>query len=223
MTPNIATVGKFKVAPPYDKGNFFDGDVVVISIDTFGAIITKGKEPFTEFYDPFGVPVEKYKEDIKAKANIVRFRNSLNLTRDVPDTYIISAPLTSGYEYVPITIVTQLPPMWVSMSYDHLLSTFGDMTAQILGVPPTAQKVAVSGESIWLDDIDHNLAMLERARVKESDTNNVFLQVANLTKENKELTTKIELLEKALRGEIALANSRNNNLFTTVVDEFNVE
>lgn len=223
MTPNIATVGKFKVDAPFDGGGFFDGDVVVISIETFGALITKGKEPFTDFYEPFGLDISAYKADIKDKANIVRFRNTANITRDVPDTYIRSAPLNSGYEYVPITIITQLPPMWVAMSYDHLLATIADMTKQILGVPPAAQKVAVSGESIWLDDIDHNLAMLERTKVKESDANNVFNELARLEKENSALRAKLAIYEKVIRGEIAVSNSRNGDLFKMVADDFLTE
>ena len=217
MTPNVGAKGKFTIKEPFNDDDFFNGEVEVVYIATFASVIDSGKEPYTEYYEPVGLSLCEYKCDIPLKANIVRFKNSEDEYRDIPDTYIESIPVSGGYEYVPVSLIVQLPPTWINTAYDHLLASFNEVTARTLGVRPVVTEVAVTGKAVWLDTAGHELELADREMVKDNIHNNVFAELAHYKKENELLTARLNILEKKIKGEIDIA-SNGSELFKSVVD-----
>ena len=219
MTPNIGDRGKFIIDLPFMDENFFNAEVEVVSIETLSSIIEKGKEPYSEFYEPKNISLCDYKCDIKTKFNIVTFKNKEDEYREVPDIYIKSIPFSAGIEYVPVTVIIQLPPMWVDISYDNLIGSFSDISARVIGVRPISTEVIVTGSAEYIDPIEHEMRNIERKNKTDDITQNVYGQVDYLLNQNKMLLEKVKLLEKAVKGVITTKN-KPDDLFDSLVDAY---
>ena len=147
MTPNVGDSGVFSVAAPFTNNQFFSRSLTVLSLTSFASLITDGKEPYTLYYEPYGLTVEDYRRDVANKEAIVLFSSKNEDQYSLPTSYILSIPQGSGEEYVNVSVVVQLPAMWGNIAYNHYLEALGEVTRQMLGVYADDIEMVAIGES----------------------------------------------------------------------------
>lgn len=198
MTPSIGLTGVYTIAPPFCNDTFFSHSLQAMRIESFGALIEDGEEPYSAYYEPYNLEHADYRRDVAGKIAIVTLRNTAGETRKIPSSYIVTLPLVGGIEYVPVSMVIQLPNMYANLSYDAVLESLKDIIHKTLGVDPVGIKVVASGAPVYVNDVDHRLLEGERRAVTQDPNNNLLAELSMLRARDREMTAKLKVLEQVL-------------------------
>lgn len=180
MTPNVGDSGVFSVAAPFTNNQFFSRSLTVLSLTSFASLIADGKEPYTLYYEPYGLTVEDYRRDVANKEAIVLFSSKNEDQYSLPTSYVLSIPQGSGEEYVNVSVVVQLPAMWSNIAYNHYLEALGELTRQMLGVYADDIEMVAIGESEYKTDIEHITIEAERNVIRQDAGNNMLVELTQL-------------------------------------------
>lgn len=196
MTPNVGDVGRFGVGAPFANDSFFTHSLQVMRVETYGALIEDGEEPFSLYYEPHGIEHAVYRRDVAGKEVMVSLRSTSGELRKIPSSFILTLPKTGGIEYLPVSLVVQLPSMYGGTSYNATIESLRDIVYKNLGVAPVDITVVATGAPEFVEDIDHRLLDAERRNISMSDANNMIAELAKLRAENREMVAKLKILEQ---------------------------
>lgn len=173
--PNIGTEGIFKFKEPYDmylKNKFHTiasfTKMKVVSIISIGdRIRVDAKDPFTDLYEPAGLPETEYKLDVINNIPIISlmYSNNNGVVKyfRVPATYIESISDTTDVQYINRYILIDLNKLATTTDLSGIYEDLRDVIHEKLGVVASINDLSLgevetitNGEHILRENIRTN-------------------------------------------------------------------
>lgn len=201
--PEIGSRGTIEVAQPYEA--IFSPRVIYecISVESLAGLLNAGLFPYDLFYQPFGISIEIYKEDIEINSPIIGFKTSDGRVFKIPSRFIKTLPQADGVVYQSLSLGVALSIVEEGADIDPLVEEIKQLIMDRIGVSCAIQAV-VTGPNILLDHNQHRAVRLSR---KDSAVNKptYLLQYREIKTKHDSLKAYADRLEKTLEkqnGEI---------------------
>lgn len=134
-------------------------------------IVAKGEaEPWSVYYQPYGIDETVYKEDLAADVCIVTLQTSNNTTLYVPTTYITAFPDSSGMTYQSMLLGIDLGPIPVAMSLDAIKLMMTDLIRDTIGIEATVQEAVIGSSTQVSADSYASFEANRAAKIQNSTT-----------------------------------------------------
>jgi len=162
IQPSIGSSGVIKLKEPFAGLCAENVPYEVISLQTLEATAGTGQDPYALYYEPFEIPLEKYREDLANKVCIVTFRASDGEPVQVPNSYLESLPVATGVPYGTMFVTVNLGALPQDLSLSYFMSKVGELAHDLLGIqtPQVRAMLASRLTSISIEDS----AAIEAAR-----------------------------------------------------------
>jgi len=191
LTPPLGTRGRYTLKTPFttDAATLY----TCAALRSFRDIQERGYNPFNEFYEPMGIEIDAYEDDVAIDANIITLTSDTQPVIYVPDTYILSYPNQDYvlYNQMVLSISLGLVPAYLETAF--LESQISALVSDIVGASPEVTKhLAPTYES--LTPSEHEVLEVARQQAINMRTTD-RVEVLDLQAKNDALNSKIANLE----------------------------
>ncbi len=164
------------------------------SIRTINDIIASGELVFEKYYQPLGVVDSQYKQDVQNNICIIGLQAGTGEWIYVPESFILSPPITNGVKYSSIVLGVGLGAIADELNIEGLVEKIKGIVTDTLGIEPNIKAVLVS-QPAYIDQDKHlRLEEARKAKIKVTETD--YAKAKRLEVENEQKTLKIKELEK---------------------------
>ena len=188
-TPPLYATGKWVIESPFTL--VANGVYVCKAVRSFDDLSALGIDPYTQYYEPMGLDINKYRQDVLSLANIVTLMSDTHPTVYVPDTYIKSYPDTTTVPYRHVVLSLSLGAVPDTLVLDDLKDKIQEYTLSSLGLEVKVKEHQAGSISEGVDQVTHltlennRLARIENnttqfAKVSEAEALIVRLREENL-------------------------------------------
>jgi hypothetical protein len=199
LTPNIYSTGLWKVKNPYK----INEQVVYTcsAIHSFESLRNNGVDPYQQFYKPFNIDYNKFKNDEFKKATIITLTSKYAKTINVPDTYLENYPRDTRIPYSHMVISLSLGALPTQLPLNFLKEPLEYLIKQKIGINPTVKfhTTKIHNEPVTVED--HEIYERNRKKnIKDVETPDIIIN--SLKNENEKLKETIRVLEKLVLEKI---------------------
>lgn len=197
-TPVPSATGTFKLRDPL-KNVLTDGVIYKCdSVQTFGNVISTGKDPYDTYYVPLGLTdepsKEAYLEHSRNGAHIVTLTDSGGRKFHIPSPYFESFPDVNGIAYTSLLMGLKLGALPDYMDLQQLKDKVADLVLSLIGVNPDPYIVKASPTTMI--DPDAHRSIEEARQNKITDTTTDHSKIVQLTATIEILNEQVRVLEK---------------------------
>lgn len=132
MTPPLNATGRFILREP-----FVAKETTVyqcIALRKFDDLVELGSNIFEDYYEPFGLSLNDFRNDDRVDAVIVTLMEPTGEIIYVPDTYIVSYPNMGDVTYQRIVLSIGMGPIPSFLPLEHLQSQIVGLVSDVIGV-----------------------------------------------------------------------------------------
>lgn len=194
LVPSVTTKGTFKLKEPLQ--NLLGVQIVYecTSIQTFGNVISSGKDPFKAYYEPLELPSSDYDIHSKEIVHIVTLTDSSGRKYHIPSAYIESFPGLGGVPYTSIVMGLKLGAIPDQMDLSQLKNKLADTIRALIGVEAEPYLVKVS-PTVFLDPDEYT--NIEQARInKITETTTDYSKILEANDTINALRNQVQALEQ---------------------------
>ena len=175
-TPPLSVKGRFSVLTPYvvDQNNVYE----VIAVRYFDDLELDGDSVYTLYYESKSLDRDEYSADAAMGATIVTLRDPHGNVVELPDTFILSYPTMSDYEYRHIVLSVSLGALPNTVDLTHAINEIKGVVNSVLGIPMDRLDVKIGSAPKQGTISPDQHESLEAARVA-AITNNVSVYAQN--------------------------------------------
>jgi hypothetical protein len=192
--PEVGTVGVIKVSVPYQS---HVSDRVMwecTKVQSLEGLLAEGYAPFEDYYEPYGIDGDVYKEDVALNAKIVTFRSSDGHIVSLPNRFIETLPNPDGVIYQSIAIGVLLSIVPEGFETTTLEKEIAQLCMKRYGIAATTQMV-ITGADVLLTHDQHK-AIVGARKVDAAETKTYLLQLEELKVRYDELRLYADRLEQ---------------------------
>lgn len=139
------------------------------AIRKISELLDEGVEVYNVVYNPHGVTVDIYEEDVAADRSIIYLQSSNNRWITVPSRYLAGYPNMNGVPYRRVSVVLSLPAFTLDQDFSNAITQLRETVQMTLGVDSQAN-VVITSESMLVEDTDHKLLQAQRQTEMEKST-----------------------------------------------------
>ena len=178
-TPPLHAKGVFELETPFVV--VADTIYECIAIRDFADFVEKGINVFETVYEPAGLTLEDYEDDLALGANIITLSSPQQASVMVPDTYILSYPAMDHVAYKTAILSVSLGPIPDTLDLGFLKTQIAGAVEDVIGLTGVvAEHVAPSPGVISASE--HEVAEIARnAAVTNRTTDRARLIAAQAT------------------------------------------
>ena len=166
-TPSIGMSGLFEFKEPYHTLLIAQVSYTCRSLRTLSDIAASGEQIWERYYEPYGVTVEAYQQDLANNVCIVGLQAGTGEWAYVPESFIASIPDPNGIAYTPVMLGVYLGAVEDTFALDGITTQIESVVQATLGVKPQIRG-AVVGQSVILSHTEHERLLASRASLKTS-------------------------------------------------------
>ena len=141
MTPPINAKGKFTLYEPFVLN--LSMVYQCSAIRSFKELSDKGVDIFTAFYEPVGLPITSYEEDLKLKSSIITLTDTNGAHIYIPDIYIESYPGSASVTYERKLLLIELGLVPSNVDVSFLITELTSLVASNIGVTATPEVATI--------------------------------------------------------------------------------
>ena len=143
VLPAINSSGYYKLKTPLDILIQINEQYKCIAIRNISDYLAANEDPEKDIYENYGIS-EHYINDANNDEYIVCLQNDVGYRIQVPNSFILSYPITNGIVYRSFMIGLSLPSLPVDVALDQLTEDLSNSVIASLGVKPLIKIVETS-------------------------------------------------------------------------------
>ena len=192
--PDVGVSGTIVVSEPFNKKVLPHIFYTCIAVESIQAAVKLGKDIFNKIYQAVDLDEDHYKADLKDDVKIITLKTSTEEIVHIPHKYIISMPDSNGVKYnlFAITIIPQVLPLSTDMSL--VKEELGNVCTKILGVSSQVEHCVYGSTVMISHEKDEIITNYRENKINLENT--IIAKLNAYERENLDLKTKVELLEK---------------------------
>lgn len=194
-TPPLYATGKWTLTSPF----IADPNAIYIckAIRSLDEIKASGIDPFTTYYEYYGISRTDYEQDVINQVNIVVLMSPTHPAIHVPDSYIASYPDLTTVPYTHVVLSISLGAVPDTLALDDIKQKIYDEVLNSVGVESVVREHQASSIAEGIPQQTHSTLEANRLqRIESNETN--LAKYLRAQSENAELKTKIQLLEQII-------------------------
>lgn len=196
LTPALNSHGRFVVSEPYNQNIKASAIYTCIALRKFDDLVELGEDIYKRYYQPLGLPVSRYQQDVAANVIIVSLMDTAGNVLYVPDSFVVSFPNQGDEAYNHVVVSCSLGPIPKYVDVAFLEQQIAAAASELIGVEPKT----------FVDSIDMLDAVtpiqhetLEAARLSRIETRVTDrAKVVALTAQNAALQEQINVMKQYL-------------------------
>lgn len=161
IIPIIGVKGIFTLLPPLEQQIAKGGIVECDAVRSFGDVIKQGRDPYTAYYEPLGLPKADYEQHAREGGYIVTLLSESGRAHYIPAHYIKSAPMPGGLAYEVLALVADLGPIEKGRDLTYLTTKITNVITDNMGITPRIEIVKISDTQYFSSD---DAQAMEQAR-----------------------------------------------------------
>jgi len=154
LLPNVGTTGAITLKAPFDGLCAPNIPYQVSEVRSLQGIASDGLDPFTLFYDPFGLTQANYADDVANNVCILSLLSPSGETLRVPNSYLVNLPVSTGLPYSTTLVGVNLGALPEDMSLAYFISAVQDLAHDLLGVTGAVAKAVKTSATMYLSITD---------------------------------------------------------------------
>lgn len=134
ILPNIGASGVIKLKAPFDHLCAENVPYEVSGVRLLSDITATGQDPFGLYYQPYEIEEDKYLQDVKDGVCLLSLRSPTGETVFVPNSYLISLPVSMGIPYSTMMVAVNLGALPHDLSLSYFMAQVQAFAHDLLGV-----------------------------------------------------------------------------------------
>lgn len=195
VTPPLYAKGRWESRYPFTVS---PTDIYICKgINSFDDLLSRGINPYTVYYEPYGIPLTQYHKDRRLLANIVTLMSDTQPTVFIPDTYIRKYPDVTTVPYSHVVLSLSLGAVPETLSLHDFKVKIREFGYASLGLAVEIKEHIAGNVTEGVDQEVHDV--LEQNRLTRLEKNRTdHAKVLMLERELKHLKEKYNIMENFL-------------------------
>lgn len=198
--PQLNAVGVYTLKAPYDSLVTPQVAYTCRSLRSLSDIAAAGDLIWEQYYEPLGVSMETYQQDLSDNVFIVGLQAGTGEWIYVPSSHILKAPDLNGVLYSPVLLGVNLGPVPDTMQLDGLIAKIQNVVEASIGIMPQIKGVLISQPALVPLEDSKRLEEIRAAKITDAESD--YAKVQRLTSELEVTRSKLAELEAWVRTRI---------------------
>jgi hypothetical protein len=168
LLPNIGATGAIKLAAPFEAMCAPNVPYRVSGLRTFQDVVADGKDPYLVHYEPYGITDAKYIQDASDDVCIVSLTSPSGDTVTVPNSYLLSLPVSTGIPYATMMVGINLGALPMDLSLSYFMTTVKQLAHDLLGINNADVKAIKGSSETYVSLADANSIEAARKVIMET-------------------------------------------------------
>lgn len=197
IIPRINSKGVFVFNPPFDKPELNNKEYEVTEIRTMKSLYDSGEDPFKLVYEPNGISLDKFAEDLKKDIPVITLADASENYLYVPANYIREMPPLQGYPATERLITFSLGVVPDDIDLTPLLDNIKTIINDTLSILPSCSETPGS-ETILMTETDYKKYLDMMKSQSRSENKSYRIRYLEEVEANRLLRLKLQEINKAL-------------------------
>lgn len=155
VIPALSSYGLFTLDTPFQNMLTPDTPYTCVALRKLSDITKAGKDPYAEYYEPYGVSKAAYAIDGAADVCIVSLQDEGGGIKYVPSSYVLAFPDGNGVKYTPLTIAAELGAVPDSLDLSWLRQEMVDLIKRTIGITTVTTHAVAHGTTVLINRTTH--------------------------------------------------------------------
>lgn len=171
LYPLLNATGEYVLSSPFDSLLVVGHQYTCIAVRQFDDVRKQGVDPYTAYYQPYGLSLTVFNNDSYARVAIVTLTNENGELFFVPSSYIASFPTVDGVPYVEMGLAVKIGSHYTDTDLTPLINSIKSMVTLYLGhTSATAEPLILSPVSYISNDAHNALIQNRQQSIDISST-----------------------------------------------------
>lgn len=192
--PALQAAGLFRLKAPFDTLLAENVQYTCEGIRTIQEINSAGANAFDVVYAPVELTRADFEKDIEESAVIVTLKAGDAQRIDVPSTYILGMPDSTGIPYLGFYLAMDLSVLPENINLEYLNERLAAVVKETIGVETTVQQIVTTNPMRLTLDRHKVIEATRALRVTETESD--YSKFLRVQRENQQLRDKVKLMEQ---------------------------
>lgn len=192
--PALQAAGLYRLKAPFDTLLAPNIRYTCDGIRTLQSLSADGEDAFELVYAPVALSRAEMLADIEADAVIVTLKASDAQRVNVPSTYILGMPDSTGIPYLGFYMALDLGTLPEGINLDYVSERVVGVVRETIGVITKVDLIATTNPMRLTQDQHKVVEATRELRITETESD--YAKFLRVQKENQQLRDKVRLMEK---------------------------